>query len=144
MRALEEAEAKAKADKHAQMRTFEDEAGYPKGSWWKAQREDPQLVKWLEMRERKWVESKEPNRFYVYVISCTEGIVRYVGKGSATRWMQSMCKHQLNKLGELNVQILFQNTEQCAFDLEAQLIRKHTTPFLLNLEGRSPEAVEQT
>jgi len=77
-----------------------------------------------------------PKAFYVYVYRCQKGIVRYVGKGTGNRWSAHTNRPELIALGELKVAIHYCEDEITALRREEKLIKKFTSPFLLNKKGR--------
>lgn len=113
----------------------------------KAEREEAKAAKEAEReaaaelvrqcREAKAAKKAAPeHRYYVYLISCQEGIIRYVGKGSNGRWMVHMQRPELAEFDELNIKILFCANEDASFKLEDELIIKHDTPDLFNVIGK--------
>lgn len=76
-------------------------------------------------------------KFYVYVISCEDGIVRYVGKGQNNRWLSHMKRPELTGLGRLCIEVTFHETETEALMSETALIAAYTSPHLLNKKGRA-------
>jgi Arm DNA-binding domain len=72
-----------------------------------------------------------------------DGVVRYVGKGCEKRCLCHMGRKEFSSLQDLDISVKYHLTEKDALIEEALLIKKHESKHLVNIAGRTVNAVKK-
>jgi Arm DNA-binding domain len=82
-------------------------------------------------------------RFYTYIIKSSDGIVRYVGKGCNKRCLCHFNRREFSSIQDLSIDVKYHEDEKTALVEEARLIEKYDSEHLINIAGRTAEAVKK-